>query len=136
MSKTENRTICESPSISERRNRREPVDRGSGTVLILGAGLVLLILFGAILLMLQASVAANRAATAADLSALAAADTLRGLRDGDPCRVAAEVAARNGAELAGCEADSGDQSVQVDTEAAVPLLPLPATGQARAGPPP
>ncbi|MBP3042548.1 flp pilus-assembly TadE/G-like family protein [Arthrobacter jiangjiafuii] len=109
---------------------------GSGTVLVLGAGLVVLILSGAVLLMLQAGVAANRAATAADLSALAAADTLRGLRPGDPCTVAAEVAARNGAELAGCTAEPGDQSVQVATEMAVPLLPFPATGQARAGPPP
>lgn len=111
-------------------------DQGSGTVLVLGAGLVVLILSVAVLLMLQAGVAANRAATAADLSALAAADTLRGLRTGDPCTVAAEVATRNGAELASCTPESADQSVQVATEVAVPLLPLPATGQARAGPPP
>lgn len=111
-------------------------ERGSGTVLVLGTGLVLLILFGAVLLMLQSAVAATRAATAADLSALAAADTVRGLREGDPCTVAGEVTARNGAALAGCAVNAGDQSVQVNTEAGVPLLPWPATGRARAGPPP
>lgn len=105
-------------------------------MLVLGAGLVLLILFGAVLLLLQSAVAANQAATAADLSALAAADTVRGLRAGDPCAVAGEVAARNGAALAGCAVSDGDQSVQVNTEVGVRLLPWPATGHARAGPPP
>lgn len=105
-------------------------------MLVLGAGLVLLILFGAVLLLLQSAVAASRAATAADLSALAAADTLRGLRAGDPCAVAGEAAIRNGAALAGCAVNAADQSVQVNTGVDVPLLPWPAAGRARAGPPP
>lgn len=111
-------------------------ERGSGSVLLLGAGLLLLMLFCAVLLLLQTAVAANRAATAADLSALAAADTARGLREGDACTVAAEVAGRNGAALTGCAVNAGDHSVQVDTEVAVRLVPWPATGRARAGPPP
>lgn len=111
-------------------------ERGSGTVLVLGSGLLLLILFGAVLLLLQSAVAAARSATAADLSALAAADTVRGLRSGDPCAVAEEVAGRNGAALTGCAVNATDQSVQVGTEVGLRLLPWPATGLARAGPPP
>ncbi|WAP52359.1 hypothetical protein OL239_03505 [Arthrobacter sp. ATA002] len=112
------------------------MERGSGTVLVLGIGVLLLILFGAVLLLLQSAVAANRAATAADLAALAAADTVRGLREGEPCAVAGEAAGRNGAALTGCAVNAGDLSVQVSTEVAVRLMPWPATGQARAGPPP
>ena len=117
------------------RDGGEP-DRGAGTVLMLGTGVLLLLLCGALLLLLQAATAASRAATAADLSALAAADAVRGLRDGDPCLVAKEVAGRNGAALAGCAVDTGDQSVQVETAVVIPLLPQPAAGHARAGPPP
>ena len=95
-----------------------------------------MILMGAVLLMLQSAVAASRSATAADLSALAAADAVRGLRSGDPCAVAQEVAGRNGAKLSGCAVNVADRSVQVDTEVGIRLLPWPATGQARAGPPP
>ncbi len=111
-------------------------EHGAGTVLVLGAGMLLLILCMAVLLLLQTAVAASRAATAADLAALAAADTVRELRLGDPCQVAGEVAARNGAVLASCSVDTGEQTVQVETEVPVPLLPQPATGHARAGPPP
>lgn len=103
---------------------------------MLGAVLLLLILCGAVLLLLQTTVAASRAATAADLAALAAADTVRELRTGDPCSVAGEVAVRNGAALTACLVSAGDRSVQVETEVSVPLLPFPATGLARAGPPP
>ena len=123
------------PGMRSRRTTKSG-DRGSGTVLVLGAGLLLVILLGAVLLLLQGAVAATRSATAADLSALAAADTARGLRSGDPCGVAKEVAARNGASLTGCAVNAADRSVQVDTEVGVRLLPWPATGQARAGPPP
>lgn len=111
-------------------------ERGSGTVLVLGIALVLLLLFGTVLLLLQSAVAAGRAAAAADLSALAAADTVRGLRAGNPCAVAEEVAGRNKGHLAGCEVNAGNRSVQVTIEVGVALLPWPATGQARAGPPP
>ena len=85
----------------------------------------------------QAAVAASRAATAADLSALAAADAARGLRDGSPCVVAAAVASHHATRLTGCviEGASG-HIVRVHTEVGFsPVLP-PATGRARAGPPP
>lgn len=110
-------------------------ERGAGTVLMLGTALVVLILSGSLLLLLQTTVAASRAATAADLAALAATDTVRELRTGDPCAVAGEVAGRNGAALAGCTVDPDSRSVQVATEVPVPLLMRPAIGHARAGPP-
>ena len=110
-------------------------ERASGTVLMLGSALMMLIRSGSLLLLLQTTAAASRAATAADLVALAAADTVRELRTGDPCAVAGEVAGRNGAVLAGCTVDPGGRSVQVATEVPVPLLMRPAIGHARAGSP-
>lgn len=109
---------------------------GSGTVLIVGAGLGIILLMLAVLGLLQAAVGGSRAGTAADMAALAGADTIRGLRTGDPCTVAAEVAARNGAELASCVPEAGTLSVLVKVRAeAGALLPWPPTASARAGPP-
>lgn len=112
-------------------------EEGAGTTLMAGVAMAALLLLSVVVLFAQASVAASRAATAADLSALAAADAARGLRDGEPCVLAAEVALRHGARLTGCisEGDAG-HIVRVATEVdSVPALP-PASGQARAGPPP
>lgn len=111
-------------------------ESGAGTALMTGVALAALLLLSVVVLFAQASVAASRAATAADLSALAGADAARGLRDGSPCAVAAEVASLQDARLTGCsiEGESG-HIVQVSTEVdSMPALP-PATGQARAGPP-
>ena len=112
-------------------------ETGAGTVLMAGIAIAALLVLAVVVLFAQASVAASRAATAADLSALAAADAARGLRDGSPCAVAAGVAAHHGARLTGClvQGQSG-HIVQVHTEVhSVPALP-PASGRARAGPPP
>ena len=120
--------------------RRSPVsgvasERGSGTVLAAGLGMVVVMVMSLLLLLAQASAAASKAAAAADLAALAAADALRGVSAGEPCLVAAAVAARHKATLVSCTA-GGDQSVEVSTELpAGPLLGV-ATGRARAGPPP
>ena len=65
-----------------KRSAREPMDRGAGTIAVLGICLVLIGLSVAALLMVQASIGAVRAAAAADLAALAAADVLRGLGPG------------------------------------------------------
>ncbi len=110
---------------------------GTGTVLMAGISLAALLLLMIVILFAQASVAASRAATAADLAALAAADAARGLRDGNPCAVAAEVTVQNHARLTTCVIQGpGGEIVQVSTEAdSVPALPA-ATGRARAGPPP
>ncbi|WP_321164359.1 Rv3654c family TadE-like protein [Arthrobacter sp. Edens01] len=111
-------------------------DSGSGTVIALGTVLGAIVLFLGVLLLVQATIGAARAAAAADLAALAGADTIRGLRSGDPCGVAAEVAARNAAELSACVPDPGARTVVVWVEAsAASLLPWRATAQARAGPP-
>ena len=109
-------------------------ESGAGTVL--GAGLVLamLLLMTLVAGLAQAAVAAARAATAADLSALAAADAYRGLVQGDACRVAAEIALQNGAQLLECTLHP-DLSVQVAV-AVRTTLPWAARGRARAGPPP
>lgn len=73
-----------------------------------------------------------QAATAADLASLAGADALA-VAHGHPCEVAAEAAARNGAELTSCELRDWDVLVEVQVVAA----PLPAaTAHARAGPGP
>lgn len=119
---------------SERSGRSEA---GAGTALMAGVGVSALLLLMIVVLLAQASVAASRAATAADLSALAAADAARGLRDGSPCEVAANVARQHGALLTGCviQGRAGD-IVEVGTQVeSVPVLP-PAEGRAKAGPPP
>lgn len=102
-----------------------------------GVALAALLLLAGVVLLAQVSVAASRAATAADLSALAAADAARGLRDGSPCAVAAAFVAHHEVRMTECavEGPSG-HIVRVHTELHVsPVLP-PATGRARAGPPP
>ncbi|WP_125612445.1 Rv3654c family TadE-like protein [Specibacter cremeus] len=112
-------------------------ERGAGTVLVVGLVMVLMILLASVLLLAQAAVAARRAATAADQSALAAADAARGLAPGEPCRVAGEVAGRNGARLAACTIEgTRGEIVEVRTEVRGPPLLPAATGHARAGPPP
>ena len=111
-------------------------EAGSGTVLMTGVALAALLLLSVVVLFAQASVAGSRAATAANLSALAGADAARGLRDGNPCAVAAEVASLQDARLTGCviEGESG-HIVRISTEVdSIPALP-PASGRARAGPP-
>jgi len=110
-------------------------ERGSGTVLAAALALVVMMAMGVMLLLAQSAVLASRAAAAADLAALAAADTLRGITNGDPCMVAAEVAARHGAALASCSEGPG-QTVEVRTELGGNPLLGAATGHARAGPPP
>ncbi|MHA7246325.1 Rv3654c family TadE-like protein [Arthrobacter tecti] len=117
-------------------SRTGEAETGVGTVLMVGVGMSALLLLTIVILFAQASVAASRAATAADLSALAAADAARGLRDGVPCEVASEVAGRHGARLTACLLQGeAEHIVQVATAVeSTPILP-PAEGRARAGPP-
>ena len=76
-------------------------------------------------------VSANRrASAAADLSALAAADAYRGLTEGDPCAVAADLAERHGAHLESCTFPDRPETVEVTV--AVPVAgPMGALGPAR-----
>jgi len=112
-------------------------ERGSGTVLALGLGLLLILAILLIALLGQATTLASRAAAAADLAALAAADAARGLRDGVPCAVAAEVATRNGASLDSCELRGPSNDVaEVRTSTSGAFGMARGEGRARAGPPP
>ena len=78
------------------------------------------------------TLAQSRAATAADLASLAGADALAAAH-AQPCAVAVETAARNGAVLRRCELRDWDVLVEVQVDAA----PLPsATARSRAGPGP
>lgn len=114
-----------------------PSERGSGTMLSLGLGLVLVIAVLLVVLLGQAASLASRAAAAADLSALAAADAARGLRDGDPCTVAAEIASRDGAQLDSCELQGPSRDVaEIRTSVGSVFGVGRGEGRARAGPPP
>ena len=74
-------------------------EEGSGTVLALTIIAALLVLTVVIAGLIGVVSANRRASAAADLSALAAADAYRGLTEGDPCAVAADLAERHGAHL-------------------------------------
>ncbi len=67
---------------------------------------------------------------AADAGALAAADTIGGVVDGDPCSLAARVVDANGAQLSSCEVDGAVVTVRV----ASTILGLIVSGSATAGP--
>ena len=114
---------------------RDHPERGSGTVLAAGLALVIIMAMALMLLLAQSAVMASRAAAAADLGALAGADALRGLTSGDPCAVAAEVAARHDAVLMSCSEGAG-QTVEVRTMLNARSMLGAASGHARAGPPP
>lgn len=115
--------------------QRTGSERGSGTVLAAALGMVLILATSFVLLLAQSAVLASQTAAAADLAALAAADALRGVSDGDPCAVAASVAARHNARLTSCT-EGGDQSVEVRTQSSAGTVLGAATGRAKAGPPP
>lgn len=119
-------------AVRERQGTRE---RGSGTILAVTLVMVVGALLVALMLLAQAGVMASRTAAAADLAALAGADAARGLTPGDPCGVAAEVAAHHGVRLASCEVMRGEV-VEVSTELSGHYLYGTATGRSRAGPPP
>ncbi|WP_318242053.1 Rv3654c family TadE-like protein [Arthrobacter gallicola] len=111
-------------------------DSGAGTMLTVGIALGTIVLITALLALTQATVGAARAGVAADLAALAGADTIRGLRAGDPCSVAEDVVARNGGDLASCAPDVGSRSVTVEVRSrGGGLLPWAPSASARAGPP-
>lgn len=120
-------------------------ERGSGTVAAIGIIAVLIVLLALVAAVGAAAAAKAQAARVADLSALAAADTARGLNAGDPCTVAAHVAARNQAVLEECTVGGEyptEVTVSVSRDSGVvvishilPAMTLTATGVARAGPP-
>lgn len=68
---------------------------------------------------------------AADAAALAAADVARGISPGVPCVIAASVARANGGLLADCRVDGVIVTVRVSH----PVLGIPVSATATAGPP-
>ena len=115
-------------------NRRP--EEGSGTVLALTIIAALLVLTVVIAGLIGVVSANRRASAAADLSALAAADAYRGLTEGDPCAVAADLAKLHGAQLESCTFPDRPETVEVTV--AVPVAgPMgmlgPARVRARAG---
>lgn len=114
----------------------EKPEEGSGTVLALTIIAALLVVTVVIAGLIGVVSANRRASAAADLSALAAADAYRGLTEGDPCAVAADLAERHGAQLESCTFPDRPETVEVTV--AVPVAgPMgmlgPARVRARAG---
>lgn len=108
----------------------EQPEEGSGTVLALTIIAALLVMTVVIAGLIGVVSANRRASAAADLSALAAADAYRGLTEGDPCAVAADLAERHGAHLESCTFPDRPETVEVTV--AVPVAgPMGALGPAR-----
>lgn len=125
--------MCPAPKTASKNQRPE---EGSGTVLALTIIAALLVATVVIAGLIGAVSANRRASAAADLSALAAADAYRGLTEGDPCAVAADLAERHGAHLESCTFPDRPETVEVTV--AVPVAgPMgmlgPARVRARAG---
>lgn len=108
----------------------ERPEEGSGTVLALTIIAALLVLTVVVAGLIGVVSANRKASAAADLSALAAADAYRGLTEGDPCAVAADLAERHGARLESCTFPDRPETVEVTV--AVPVAgPMGALGPAR-----
>ncbi len=112
------------------RPAEERPEEGSGTVLALTIIAALLVVTVVIAGLIGVVSANRRASAAADLSALAAADAYRGLTEGDPCAVAADLAERHGAHLESCTFPDRPETVEVTV--AVPVAgPMGVLGPAR-----
>ena len=112
------------------RSAEEQPEEGSGTVLALTIIAALLVMTVVIAGLIGVVSANRRASAAADLSALAAADAYRGLTEGDPCAVAADLAERHGAHLESCTFPNRPETAEVTV--AVPVAgPMGALGPAR-----
>lgn len=136
--RSRHRSVAARPRPTATSPSRDPVDRGSGTVLAVGvvAGLAVLLL--AALLLVSALVAGQQARTAADLAALAAAGVLaQGGAADQGCARAGEVASRNGSSLTACgtELRAGHPwpAVRVTVSRDVSGTPWSVTSRAAAG---
>lgn len=119
--------MCPAPKATSKNQRPE---EGSGTVLALTIIAALLVVTVVIAGLIGVVSANRRVSAAADLSALAAADAYRGLTEGDPCAVAADLAERHGAHLESCTFPDRPETVEVTV--AVPVAgPMGALGPAR-----
>lgn len=112
-------------------HRRASCERGSASLLILGLVTALLAFTLLTTAVTAALIARQRVAGAADAAALAAADTILGIRPGEPCRIAAETASANRVMLEGCRVDGSLVTVETGTL----LVGIRITASATAGPP-
>ena len=121
--------------------RRAPHESGSASPLIVAVIAVVMVLAAALAQVGAGLVANARASGAADLSALAASRQDRDLRAlgmgaarsrEQACRVAGQVAGRNGATVTACARGAGS-SVVVSVSVPIPGWPNSATARARAG---
>ncbi|MBX3194089.1 MAG: helicase [Schumannella sp.] len=106
-------------------------DAGAGSVLALALVGALVTCSSAVLVLGAALTVRQRAIGAADAAALAAADGASGAIAGEPCELAARVAAANRTALTGCQVDGLVATVQVSVRAG----PAGATARSTAGPP-
>lgn len=114
------------------RAAEQRTSRGSATIYAVAAMATLSAMALTALFLVAAAAAQHRASGAADLAALAGAAALSA--GADPCRAAATIAERNGAELAECL--PAGSSVTVSVTAAAPRflgLVVHVPGRARAG---
>ena len=88
-------------------------DAGAGTVLMVSVAMLAITLVAIVVPVTALLIGWQQLAATADSAALAAADTLRGLRPGEPCAVAERVAAANSATVGGCIPEPEAISVSV-----------------------
>ena len=106
-------------------------ERGAGVVLALAIVGVVVLLATAMVGLGAVLAVRQRVIGAADAAAVAAADVAIGIAPGDPCTVAAHVAAAGGARVQRCALDGLVVTVTVAGSAAG----IPISALARAGPP-
>lgn len=124
------------PTVTSPAARRAAGERGSGTVLWLGVVGVVLATFLGLAVLGAALVASHRAHGAADAAALAGAQAaLDGLGPQVACERAADLAAANGARLAGCAAGADEVTVDVEVDPGLSTGLGPARARSRAGDP-
>ncbi len=99
-------------------------ERGSASIVVAAIVAVVVVLGLGAADLARVLVASSRAQTAADAAALGAAQELAIPSGLDPAGVAAEYAARNGAELVACRCDSGTFETTVEVSVGAGLLLL------------
>lgn len=92
-------------------------ERGSGSILAVAIIAATLILFSLLMPVVSLAALHHRVAGSADAAALAAADVAVGIRSGNPCPIAAVVAAANSTRLADCLIDGSTATVTVSAAA-------------------
>ena len=97
-------------------------ERGSVTVVVAGVATVALVASLGLADVGKALIARARARAAADAAALAAAQELALPGERTPVELAADYAARNGAELVSCACPQ--QSLEVTVEVSTPIGPM------------